>query len=292
MRLKEASTRTQKAPNSMEKRKKSNNKWLLRKIRGNSYNYNHRSEVATKDLDNLPRRTGMGKNQNGLDSTLVKRWLYPQVGRNFDEVYSDYLVRIQPKYRATHAECIYYYVDRPHEVTYDAENNAIGSNRYRNKFYIDPNNILRKFPDTPKEKQPSIESEFGSFVKAKHGYKLWFLKDYNTKKVSGCTQIMSIGDTISSERLKIITKYLKKTNILKENSIQAVKNSMKKGQAAAFMRSNKHLLSIKFYSSFYSNKYQVVLEVSNKRYRYYQIDFNHLIPEKVELIEQPQVYLY
>lgn len=277
----------------MEKRKKSNNKWLLRKIRGRSYKYNSRSEVTTNDLDNLPSRAGMGKNQNGLDSTLIKRWLYPQVGRDFDDVYSDYLVRIQPKYRATHAECIYYYVDQPYEVTYDAENNAIGSSRYRSTFYIDTDNILQKYPDTPKEKRPSIESEFGSFLRAKHSYNgLWFLKDYNAKKLSGCTQIISIGEAISNERLKVITKYLKKTNTLKENSIQAVKNSMKKGQAANFMRSNKHLFSIKFYSPVYPNKYQVVLEVSNKRYRYYQIDFNHLIPEKIELIEQPRIYLY
>jgi|GEM_PF-2517589 len=278
----------------MEKRKKINNKWLLRKIRGRSYKYNSRTEVTTTDFDNLPTRTGMGKNQNGLDSTLVKRWLYPQVGRNFDEVYSDYLVRIQPKYRVTHAECIYYYVDQPHEVTFDADNNPISNGMsFRSKFYIDSDNILQKYPDKKKEKRVSIESEFGSFLRTKYSYNgLWFLKDYDAKKLSHCSQIMVVGETISTANLKIISKYLKKTNTLKDNSIQTVKNSMKKEQASAFMRSTKHLYSIKFHFPHFPNKYEVVLEISNKRYRYYKIQFNHLIAEKVELIKEPYVCLY
>lgn len=273
----------------MEKRKKSNNKWLLRKIRGNKHRYESRTETTERDLDNLPKREGMSKNQNGLDSTLVKRWLHPQVGRNFDDVYSDYLVRIQPKYRVTHADRIYNYVDQPHEVTYDADNNPIRNST----FYIDADNILQKHPDRKKEKRVSIESEFGSFLRTKYSYNgLWFLKDYDAKKLSHCSQIMIVGETISTANLRTITKYLKKTNTLKDNSIQAVKNSMKKEQASAFMRSTKHLYSIKFYSPHFPNKYEVVLEASNKRYRYYKIQFNHLIAEKVELIKDPYVYLY
>jgi hypothetical protein len=75
------------------------------------------SKKGQTEPDDMPQKEGMGGTRkgnwtNGVDTSLVKRWLYSQVGKDFDHVYSEFLKRVQPKYIDTHRDCIYWYVVR------------------------------------------------------------------------------------------------------------------------------------------------------------------------------------
>jgi len=96
-------------------------KWLLRKQAQSkaSRKWNPRyadERIArhfdTDYLDELPQREGMSRKSKYLETGLIKRWLHTQIGRDFDNVYADYLTRIQPKYRDAYADAIFYYVAR------------------------------------------------------------------------------------------------------------------------------------------------------------------------------------
>lgn len=139
-------------------------KWLLRKTSGSrskfksngDYSDNRNSKKAV-DFDNLPQKESM-RNKNChntyLDTTLVKRWLYSKVGQNFDEVYSEFLTRIQPKYLDGYRDCIYWYVEKKENVEIK-ENGEIWGKWYgqdvklpysmQMTFYVDPTtNELKK----------------------------------------------------------------------------------------------------------------------------------------------------
>ena len=89
------------------------NKWLLRKVSGSRGRHTYKpdyKETRLKKYNNfedLPKREGMGKGHSFLDTSLVKRWLYKQVGKDFDDIYSDFLLRIQPKFKEEYKNCIY-----------------------------------------------------------------------------------------------------------------------------------------------------------------------------------------
>lgn len=103
-------------------------KWLLRKASGSRAKYKLSGDYADTrnakkpDLDHLPKYEPMGKRQYSyLDTRLVKRWLYAQVGKNFDEVYAEFLTRIQPKYLEQYCECIFWYVQKHVEIKENGE---------------------------------------------------------------------------------------------------------------------------------------------------------------------------
>ncbi len=104
------------------------NKWLLRKKSGSRNHYkrnwldyerpDHKAEFQHEDVEEkFAKVEGMvTKDKNGIDTTLVKKWLYSQVGKNFDDVYAEFLTRVQPKYLDTHKDCIFWYVEKGNEI--------------------------------------------------------------------------------------------------------------------------------------------------------------------------------
>ena len=140
------------------------NKWLIRKTSGSrskfksngDYSDDRHSKEAI-DFDDLPQKESI-RNKNYhktyLDTTLVKRWLYSKVGQNFDDIYSEFLNRIQPKYLDEYRDCIYWYVEKKENVEIK-ENGEIWGKWYgqdvklpysmQMTFYVDPiSNELKK----------------------------------------------------------------------------------------------------------------------------------------------------
>lgn len=98
-------------------------KYLLRKVSGskakykNSFDYD-RNEDKNLDDEMIPNKRSMcSKNINRIDSSLVPRWLNTQIGLHFDDVYSEFLERIQPKYRDEYRKVLYNYVEKPEDTT-------------------------------------------------------------------------------------------------------------------------------------------------------------------------------
>jgi len=96
-------------------------KWLIRKASGSlarhkikgDYSESRNSKKDT--IENLPKRESIGgkkTHKSYLDTTLVKRWLHSKVGCDFDDVYSEFLTRIQPKYLEEYRDCIFWYVEK------------------------------------------------------------------------------------------------------------------------------------------------------------------------------------
>ncbi len=145
----------------------SSNNWLLRKSSGSRGKYSIKPDYAdsrnskNKHGTELPFRESIGKGWSHMDTGLVKRWLYSQVGRNFDQVYSDFLPRIQPKHLDRYRDSIFYYVNKKQEVKkIDGKVQVIGGMT----FYIDPeSNILKKYSEHSSRKDRSIYTDFGSF---------------------------------------------------------------------------------------------------------------------------------
>ena len=139
-------------------------KWLIRKTSGSrskfksngDYSDNRNSKKAV-DLDNLPQKESMrNKNYHNtyLDTILVKRWLHSKVGQNFDDIYSEFLTRVQPKYLDEYRDCIYWYVEKKENVEIK-DNGEIWGKWYgqdvklpysmQMTFYVDPTtNELKK----------------------------------------------------------------------------------------------------------------------------------------------------
>lgn len=98
-------------------------KWLLRKAARSKSEYHRNRNYSEHDKgtkkyqvseDATPKHEGMKKKgSNGwgsIDTTPVKRWLYSQVGKDFNHVYSQFIARVQPKYLEDYKDCIYWYV--------------------------------------------------------------------------------------------------------------------------------------------------------------------------------------
>lgn len=98
-------------------------KYLLRKVSGSKARYTHKPAFSErrgrkKEFGSeLPTRDKMKKRGiSYLDTSLVKRWLYSQTEKNFDIVYSEFLTRVQPKYKEEYKDCIFRYVVRANDV--------------------------------------------------------------------------------------------------------------------------------------------------------------------------------
>lgn len=103
-------------------------KWLIRKVSGSRRKYVLAGDYADTrhskrpNLDDLPKRESMSNNQHSyLDTRLVKRWLHSKVGQDFDQVYAEFLTRIQPKYLDKYRECIFWYVEKNTEIKENGE---------------------------------------------------------------------------------------------------------------------------------------------------------------------------
>ena len=130
-------------------------KWLLRKASGARSKHKERGSYAAgkqpvhdMEDDALHMREAVGRSRSYLDTGLVKRWLHGQKGRDFDQVYSEFLTRIQPKYLDEYRDCIFEYVQRRSQVHIDADGVVWGQDRagkpirlpyYRRQcFYVHP----------------------------------------------------------------------------------------------------------------------------------------------------------
>ncbi len=131
-------------------------KWLIRKVSGSrgrmkiTGDYSDTRNCKTGEIDNLPKRESM-QNKNVskklLDTTLVKRWLNSKVGSDFDEIYSEFLTRIQPKYLDEYRDCIFWYVEKKENIEILNNGEIWGKNEgvpvklpysVQGKFYVNP----------------------------------------------------------------------------------------------------------------------------------------------------------
>jgi hypothetical protein len=104
------------------------NKYLLRKRSGsrshlkiNWKDYDrseHIGNFLNEDIeDKFPKKESMlTKNKNGIDTGLIKRWLNSKIGKGFDSIYSEFLDRIQPKYKEEYKDSIFNYAIKPNLV--------------------------------------------------------------------------------------------------------------------------------------------------------------------------------
>jgi hypothetical protein len=92
-----------------------------------------------------------------MDTGLIGRWLHNYIDQDFDFVYAEFLKRIQLKYLAEYKDCIFWYVEPKHNVTFDQAGVVYGMflgkpvklpNSVHSRFYVDPDSsLLKKIPD-------------------------------------------------------------------------------------------------------------------------------------------------
>jgi hypothetical protein len=140
-------------------------KWLLRKASGSRAKLKVKGNYADDKLQtpdmyaDLPMHESVKKSKSYLDTSLIKKWLYSKVGCDFDDVYSEYLSRLQPKYRAQYRDHIFNYIHRKDLVTIKANGEVWGRSGISNgtpvklpywkneHFYVDPQtNKVCKLP--------------------------------------------------------------------------------------------------------------------------------------------------
>lgn len=140
-------------------------KWLLRKASGSRAKYKGKGRYANDKLRNpdvyadLPMHESIKQSRSYLDTSLIKRWLYSKVGYDFDDVYSEYLSRLQPKYREEYRDRIFGYVHRKESVDIKGNGEVWGKSGNSNGtpvklpywrdelFYVDPlTNKVCKIP--------------------------------------------------------------------------------------------------------------------------------------------------
>ncbi len=134
--------------------------YLLRKVAGSRARHtvkpdycDTRSTRGSHDMLDAPSWESMRRSGHTyLDTTPVKRWLYSQVEHDFDGVYSEFLQRIQPKYRDGYRDCIFWYTIRKECVEITEQGlllihpPALYPTRHA-RFYVDPaTNRLRRIP--------------------------------------------------------------------------------------------------------------------------------------------------
>jgi hypothetical protein len=136
-------------------------KWLLRKTSGSRSKYKTKGDFSNRrngkssSFEDLPQRESMqGKNDKKtfLDTTLVNRWLQSKVNQNFDDVYAEFLTRIQPKYLDEYRNCIYEYLEPSRTVVFEGEvvfgtlhDASVKLPNGKKKLYVDPvSNLIKK----------------------------------------------------------------------------------------------------------------------------------------------------
>lgn len=137
-------------------KKGTSTKWLLRKASGSRAryktkgNYSDDKQHVIDVYDDLPTHESMKQSRSYLDVSIIKRWLYSKVGYDFDEVYSECLSRVQPKYRDEYRDSIFGYIHRKEWITIKENGEVWGKEGYSGgspvklpyfhdeRFYIDP----------------------------------------------------------------------------------------------------------------------------------------------------------
>ena len=131
-----------------------NKKPLYRKANKTAFNHgftkNHfKDEKNSKKIKEFGGyKLGMRSKQNkGMDYTPLFRFLLSKVGKNWDEVFSEAISRLDKE------EPIFWIVERPNTplAKHENDNNdkffgivRVGESTYYHQLYIDENNILQK----------------------------------------------------------------------------------------------------------------------------------------------------
>lgn len=231
--------------------KRKQHKWLLRKVSGSRGKYAYKPDFAdTRHQKNtqaeiLPYRESMPKRGGThLDTTLVKRWLHGQVGRDFDLVYSDFLKRIQPKYLESYKECIYYYVTKAHELVFDETSLVVEP--FSNLFYINPNsNVLEKHSELVLKRAKNIylisPSTYCTFLYQKA------MKQWESQRVEMCTIVIrDIEKRLTKDDFSTIDYVINNIDKLRKSGEQAMNSFALKYRNTDILLSQKNLFLIHF----------------------------------------------
>lgn len=245
--------------------KRESSKWLLRKVSGSRGKYTYKPDYSDSrnkkinDLTSLPYRQPIGKGSSNLDTTLVKRWLYSQIGKNFDQIYSDFIRRIQPKYRHEYSECIYWYVIKPENIEY--ENDAIQIKSFSKTFYINPKtNILERFSDL------SIKESKPIFIVSRNSTFRYYSLDKNWKGEvkSICIIINDPLKKLKKEDLPEIDKILNNLTKHLEKSKDEIKSFAKNIKNEELLFSKFYMLSLTFNVEQGLDKFKISIEVGSQ----------------------------
>jgi hypothetical protein len=231
--------------------KRKQHKWLLRKVSGSRGKYAYkpdfsetRHEKSTQE-EILPFRKSMKKRGGThLDTSLVKRWLHSQVGRNFDIVYSEFLKRIQPKYLESYKECIFYYVTKAHELLFSESGVIVEP--FSNLFYIDPDtNLLQKHAEFALKNAKNIH-----LLSVLSCCSFWYnkgTKQWEGQKATMCKVIIHDPEIILTKNdFSTIDFVIKNENELNRVAQKAMNDFAVKYRNTDLLFSAKYLLSIHF----------------------------------------------
>lgn len=260
-------------------------KWLLRKISGSRGRYTYKPDYSEtrnekkNDIGDLPQREGMGKGHSFLDTSLVKRWLNKQVGRDFDDIYSQFVKRIQPKYFDEYKDCIYDYVVKPEDVILNNQNKI---NSFSKPFFIHPqSNILKKYSDfeLKKGKRKEIKNSLGKFY-FQEETQIW-----ETIGVFPSIRFKEDIENLTSERETKIKSYLNKIEKVKQKAIIEIDNFAEEYQIKNVTNGIKILLWIEFLYSKKTTNFNLCFDVAGNRERDWKVRFTDFTIESVEIIK-------
>ncbi len=161
-------------------------KYLLRKKSGSRNHYKwyfgdydraeHRGEFKEENVEEkYPKTESMvTKDKNGLDTSLINKWLYSQVGKHFDTIYAEYIERVQSKYLEKYKDSLFWYATKA-EKTVLVDDKVFRISDYGGKSF----EVKRGFyfhPDT------NILCKIGTKTKPKEGTKKDRMKKYYEHK--------------------------------------------------------------------------------------------------------------
>jgi len=258
-------------------------KWLLRKVSGSRGRFAFKPDYsATRhkkqlNLEELPQREGMGRGHSYLDTTLVKRWLYKQEGRNFDAVYSDFLKRVQPKYLDAYKDCIFEYVDKPEDTKAEGVI-KFSSNK---PFYIQRiSKILKKYSDSEIKSRSSkiITNSIGRFY-FQHKEQIW-----ETIGVSPIIKFKGDIANLTLQRIEAIKNYLDKIERLKLKAIDEINEFAEANKIEMIVNGLKTLLAIELLQSKKEVKINLYFDVAGNRKKDWKVAFTGFTIETIEII--------
>jgi len=263
--------------------KRKTSKWLLRKISGSRNKHSYKPDYADTrntrkgNIENLPQRESMGKGHSWLDTTLVKRWLYSQKGRDFDEVYSVFLTRIQPKYLEEYRECIYYYVDKAVEVRFTENSGKLIPGR--KAFYIDPKtNKLEMYSQIERKNcyVKPILNPLGAFY--------WNEEQQIWETRMDTPRFVVQGDIegFSKEEIDGFKSILDQTERITAKAAKGINEFALAHQIRNVSHCNKYLLCIEFLSAEKSRKYNLYFEVGTPK-ETWKVEFEEFVVRNVSI---------
>lgn len=91
-------------------------KWLLRKSSGSrrhfytNGDYSDDRNKKSQHGEELPNHESVKRGRSTVDTGPLRRWLSSKVGKDFNEIYSEFVSRVQPNLKNEYLETIYWFV--------------------------------------------------------------------------------------------------------------------------------------------------------------------------------------